>query len=372
MQSVKIHEKTVFLEEKTLRNFLEDVFIKLKIPEKDAKIIADVLLAADLKGIDTHGIQRLKTYYERIRSGIYNPKTEISIINDTPTTALLDGNGGIGHVIAYKAMKLAIQKAKEYGVGAVAVRNSTHFGIAGYYSQMAIQEGCISITTTNATPAIPPTNGAEPMLGTNPLSAGVPTDEKFPFLFDCATSIIQKGKIELYKRKNKQIPKGLVIDDQGRFLTDPEKILNGFKRKKAALLPMGSNGINSSNHKGYGYATLVEILSSALQDDIILRDTEKSIENGEKRLKVGHFFLVLNIENFIPLSKFRKNTGMIMRTLRASKKLPGKNQIYTAGEKEYETQKKREKHGIPINESIQKDIKNIQKELNLESYNLPF
>ncbi len=372
MQIIETEEKEVYISEQQLRGFLEDVFIKLNVPEEDAQIIADVLITADLKGIETHGIQRLKMYYERIKKGIYNPRTKIDLIKDSPTTAVIDGNCGLGHVIAYKAMKLAIQKAKKYGMGAVAVRNSTHFGIAGYYSQMAIQEGCIGITTTNATPAVPPTNGAEPMLGTNPLTAGVPTDESFPFLLDCATSIIQKGKIELYKRKNKRIPKGVVLNEQGKSETNPEKILNDLKRKKAALLPIGGNCANPSGYKGYGYSTFVEILSSALQDGVFLKDTEGIIEKGKKKLIVGHFFLAINIKNFIPLERFKTISGIIMRTLRSSKKLPGKKRIYTAGEKEYITQVKRKNMGIPINESIQKDIKQIKKELHLDNYHFPF
>jgi LDH2 family malate/lactate/ureidoglycolate dehydrogenase len=257
-------------------------------------------------------------------------------------------------------------------VGAVAVRNSTHFGIAGYYSQMATEEGMIGITTTNTTPAVPPTNGCEPMLGTNPLSAGAPTDESFPFLLDCATSRIPKGKIELYERINKDIPEGVVLNDQGESETNPVKALKKLKQDKAVLLPIGDNGTDPSGYKGYGYSTLVEILSSALQDGVYLKDTEGVIENGKKRLKVGHFFLVINVENFIPLKNFESITGSIMRALRSSKKFPGKERIYTAGEKEYLNKKKKTQEGIFVNKSIQKDIKQIQKELGLDQYTFAF
>ncbi|TXT66710.1 MAG: malate dehydrogenase [Promethearchaeota archaeon] len=372
MQIIENKTDYVYIAEETLREFLEAVFIKLQVPQQDARIITDVLITADLKGIDTHGIQRLLIYYDRIKKGIYNPITKIDEIKNTPTTAVLDGNYGMGHVIAYKAMNLAIQKAKKYGLGAVAVRNSTHFGIAGYYSQMAIKEGCIGITTTNATPAVPPTNGIEPMLGTNPLTAGVPTDEDFPFLLDCATSIIQKGKIELYSRNNKDIPEGVVLNEHGLSETDPNKILDQLREKKVALLPIGANGTNPSGYKGYGYSTLVEILSSALQEGVFLKDTEGVIENGKKRLKVGHFFLAINIENFISIDRFKTISGTILRTLRSSKKLPGKKQIYTAGEKEHGTQVKRKKLGIPINKSIQSDIIKIKNELHLNHFKFPF
>ncbi|MFX0002930.1 MAG: Ldh family oxidoreductase [Candidatus Hodarchaeota archaeon] len=362
----------VYLEVDVLRDFIRDVFIKLEVPEGHAEIIAKVLISSDLKGIDSHGVQRLKMYYDRIKEGIYNPKTKIKIIRDDKTTAVLDGGCGMGHVIAYLAMRLAIEKAKKYGVGAVAVRNSTHFGIAGYYSSMAIKEGMIGFVTTNTRPAVPPTFGIEPMLGTNPLTYGAPTDEDFPFLIDCATSIIQRGKVEVYNRLHKPLPDGLIISSNGNSKTDPNVVLNKLVNRSAALLPLGGKGEDTSGHKGYGYATFVEILSSALQDGVYLKDTAGIVENGQKRLKVGHFFLVINIQNFIPLERFKEISGNIMRELRSSKKAPGKERIYTAGEKEYYNELERRNTGIPINKSLQNDIKIIQKELKLDKYKFPF
>jgi len=355
-----------------LENFMKDVFIGLGVPKEDAEIIADVLITSDLRGIDSHGIQRCKMYYDRIREGIYNPKTEIEIVSDNMATAIIDGKCGMGHVIAYKAMKLAIEKAKIFGMGAVAVRNSTHFGIAGYYSLMAINEGMIGFVTTNTRPAVPPTFGIEPMLGTNPLTYGAPTDEDFPFLLDCATSIIQRGKVEVFSRLHKPLPNGLIISNNGNSKTDPSIILNKLVNRSAALLPLGGKGEETSGHKGYGYATFAEILSSALQDGINLKDTAGITENGQKRLKVGHFFLAINIQNFIPIDRFKEITGNIMRELRSSKKAPGKEKIYTAGEKEYYSKVERRKTGIPLNKSLQNDIKIMQKELGLEKYNFPF
>ena len=362
----------VFIEAKTLENFIRDVFICVGVPKEDADIIADVLITSDLRGIDSHGIQRCKMYYDRIKEGIYEVNTKIDVIKEGPTTALLDGNCGMGHVIAYKAMKMAIEKAKSYGLGAVAVRNSTHFGIAGYYSLMAIKEGMIGMVCTNARPSIPPTFGVEPMLGTNPLTAGSPTDEDFPFLIDCATSIIQRGKVELYSRTHKQLPDNVVINEKGKIERDPNKVLEGLAKDKAALLPLGGKGEETSGYKGYGYATLVEILSAALQNGIYLKDTIGIVENDQKRLKVGHFFLAINIESFIPINSFKETAGNIMRALRNSKKVPGENRIYTAGEKEFYAERERKKTGIPINKSIQQDILIMKKELGLNQYKFPF
>ncbi len=365
-------DNTVSIDVNILKKFIKDVFIGLKVPKKDAEIIADVLITSDLRGITSHGIQRCKMYYDRIKEGIYNPKTKIKIVKNDATTAVIDGNCGMGHVIAHKAMNLAIDKAKKYGLGAVAVRNSTHFGIAGYYSLMATKEGMIGFVTTNTRPAVPPTFGVEPMLGTNPLTYGAPTDEDFPFLIDCATSIIQRGKVEVYNRMHKQLPKGLIIANNGNSKTDPGVVLNKLLNRSAALLPLGGEGEATSGHKGYGYATFAEILSAALQDGNYLKDTAGIIENGQKRLKVGHFFLAINIKNFIPVKKFKNVSGNIMRELRSSKKAPGKKRIYTAGEKEYYSEKERKKTGILINKSLQKDIKTMQKELGLNKYEFPF
>ncbi|MFX1568907.1 MAG: Ldh family oxidoreductase [Promethearchaeota archaeon] len=362
----------VFVDAKVLENFMRDVFIGLGVPKEDANIIADVLITSDLRGIDSHGIQRCKMYYDRIKQGIYEAKTKIDIIKDGPTTALLDGNCGMGHVIAYKAMKMAIEKAKESGLGAVAVRNSTHFGIAGYYSLMAIREGMIGMAVTNARPSIPPTFGCEPMLGTNPLTIGAPTDEEFPFLIDCATSIIQRGKVELNARVNKLLPENTVIDDKGEIMTNPNEVLDKMLERKASLLPLGGKGEETAGYKGYGYATVVELLAAALQDGIFLRDTLGIVENGQKRLKVGHFFLVINTENFMGLDSFKKTAGNIMRDLRGSRMIPNEERIFTAGEKEHLAELERKERGIPLNISLQNDIKIMASELGLDQYSFPF
>jgi len=311
-------------------------------------------------------------YDDRIKQGIYEVKTKIDVIKDGPTTALWDGNCGMGHVIAYKAMKTAIEKAKKYGLGAVAVRNSTHFGIAGYYSLMAIKEGMLGITVTNARPSIPPTFGVEPLLGTNPLTIGAPTDENFPFLLDCATSIIQRGKVEVSDRINKPLPENTVINDKGETMTNPGEVLEQMLQGKAALLPLGGKGEETAGYKGYGYATVVELLSAALQNGIYLRDTLGIVENSQKRLKVGHFFLAINIDSFVGLDAFKTTAGNIMKGLRSSKKVPGETRIYTAGEKEYLAEQERNNTGIPLNKSLQKDIITMKNEIGLNKYRFNF
>ncbi len=262
----------VWVDFDSLENFMVDVFKGIGVPEEDARICADVLITADKRGIDSHGIGRLKPiYYDRIKAGIQLPKTNIEIVKDGPTTAVIDGHNGMGQLIAKKSMALAIEKAKKMGLGMVVVRNSTHYGIAGYYVLMAIEAGMIGISGTNARPSIAPTFGVENMLGTNPLTYGAPSDEDFPFVLDCATSIAQRGKIEVHDRAEKESPPGWVIGEDGKTRTDTHQILQDLKTGKAALAPLGGIGEETAGYKGYGYAAVVEILSAALQNGKFLK-----------------------------------------------------------------------------------------------------
>ncbi|MGQ9518066.1 MAG: Ldh family oxidoreductase, partial [Anaerolineae bacterium] len=255
-----------------LQHFMVDVFTGLGVPPADAAICADVLITADLRGIESHGIGRLKYYYDRIKAGVQKPITEITVVKETETTAVLDGGHGMGHVIAHRAMRMAIEKARQWGLGAVAVRNSTHFGIAGYYPLMAVKEGMIGLTVTNARPAIAPTFGTEPMLGTNPIAFAAPTDLPYPFCFDAATSITQRGKIEVLEREEKPAPAGWIINAKGDPVTDPTTILRELDAGNVALLPLGGAGELMGGHKGYGLAVMVEILSASLQGGAFLKD----------------------------------------------------------------------------------------------------
>ena len=357
----------------TLENFMVDTFKEIGVPADEAKICAEVLIAADKRGIDSHGIGRLKTiYYDRIKKGIQSPITHFEIVKESPTTAVVDGHNGMGHVIAKKSMEIAIKKAKEFGMGMVAVRNSTHYGIAGFYPLMAIKEGMIGITGTNARPSIAPTFGVENMLGTNPLTFGIPTDEEFPFFLDCATSISQRGKIESYDRAEKEIPAGWVIGRNGKTRTDTHQILNDLKTGKAALTPLGGIGEITAGYKGYGYATVVEILSSALSNGNFM-NMLSGVKDGEPcPILLGHFFIAINISSFIDLDSFKNISGTILRNLRHSQKAPGEKRIYTAGEKEHLAWLERKEKGAPINKNLQKQILQIKEELGLNQYKFPF
>ncbi|MHA2075485.1 MAG: Ldh family oxidoreductase, partial [Candidatus Hodarchaeales archaeon] len=291
-----MNNNEVLIDVNLLTNFMKDVFLRSGVPEKDARICSDVLIASDLRGIESHGVQRLKMYYDRIKAGIQSPITNISIVQESPTTARIDAGHGMGHVAAYHGMKIALKKANEYGTGAVAIGNSTHYGIAGYYSQMAIDEDMIGFAMTNARPSIAPTFGVEPMMGTNPISIGIPTDEKIPFLFDAATSITQRGKIEVMSRTKTPLPKGWVINQDGHIATESGQILTDLLEGKNALLPLGGMGETLGGYKGYSLAAAVEIFSSALSNGPFMKDLTLA-----KGYKLGHFFLVINIEKFLPV-----------------------------------------------------------------------
>lgn len=359
---------------KTISSFVTDAFVGVGVPREDAEICTDVLLESDRRGIESHGVNRFKPIYiDRINIGIQNPVTNFEIVKETPTTAVIDGHDGMGQVIGYKSMKMAIDKAKKYGLGMVAVRNSCHYGIAGYYATMATKENMIGITGTNARPSIAPTFGVENMLGTNPLTFGMPTDEEFPFVLDCATSIVQRGKIEYYARIGKDTPAGQVIGRNGEALTDSVEILDDLNTGKAALAPLGGIGEDLAGYKGYGYATVVEILSAALQQGNFLRALSGIGPNKEKiPFHLGHFFIAIDTEAFMGLDAFKKTAGDILRDLRNSTKAPDAERIYTAGEKEYLVWQKRKDSGVPINDAVQKELIAVRDELGLTQYKFPF
>lgn len=364
----KQYENCVWVDFEKMEGFMMDTLMGVGVPEEDAKIVSDVLIESDRRGIDSHGIGRLKPIYiDRIDAGIQEPTTKIDVIKETDTTAVLDGNNGMGHVVSYRATQMAIEKAKKFGLGMVAVRNSTHYGIAGYYPTMAAEAGMIGITGTNARPSIAPTFGVENMLGTNPLTIGFPTDEEFPFVIDCATSVSQRGKIEVYGRAGKDLPAGWVIGRDGKTRTDTQQVLKDLTAGKAALAPLGGLGESTGGYKGYGYAMVVEILSAALQDGKFLKDLNGTDKDGNKiPYPLGHFFIVINPEFFLGVDTFKRIAGEICRQVRASEKAPGEDQIFTPGEKEYIACNYRKDHGVPVPVSLQKQASELTKRLGLK------
>ena len=342
----------------TISSFMTDAFTAAGVPREDALICTDVLMESDRRGIESHGCNRFKPIYiDRINDGILNPVTELEILKDTPTTVVADAHDGMGMVASYKVMKMLIDKAKKYGMAMGAIRNSSHYGIAGYWAMMASKEDMIGITGTNARPSIAPTFGVDNMLGTNPLTVALPTDEDFPFVLDCATSISQRGKIEYYARAGKETPAGMVIGRDGKPMTDSEDILKALVEGRAALAPLGGIGEDLAGYKGYGYATIVEILSAALAGGNYMKALTGIDEKGKKKpYSLGHFFIVADPDAFMGRDEFKKIAGDILRELRGSTVAPEAERIYTAGEKEHLAWLERKDRGVPVSESVEKEL----------------
>ena len=356
-----------------MNHFMIDVFEAYGVPREEAAICADVLLDSDRRGIVSHGCNRFKPIYlDRIKNGTLLPVTNIEILKETKTTCVMDAHDGMGMVASYRMMEKLIEKAGIYGMAGGAVCNSTHYGIAGYWTTMACKAGMIGISGTNARPSVAPTFGIDNMMGTNPLTFTIPTDEEFPFNFDCATSPIQNGKLEYYARSGKETPAGLVIDREGSTMTDSAKILTEMRAGRAALVPLGGLGEATAGFKGYGFTTVVEILSAALAGGPFMLDLSgKDADGNDQMYHLGHFFFVINPEFYMGLETFKKTAGGICRGLRNSTKAPGAERIYTAGEKEYLAWQERKDKGVPVGEAIQKELISLRDELKLD-YHFPF
>jgi len=367
-------ESCVWVPFDLLERFMADVFTSLGVPPEEARMAAEVLSESDRRGIDSHGIARFKQIYvDRIRSGQIAPVCRMEIVRESPTTAVIDGHNGLGLVIARKAMEMAMEKASRSGMGMSAVRRSNHYGIAGYYALMATKRDQIGITGTNARPSIAPTFSVENMLGTNPLCFGLPTDEPFPFILDCATSVSQRGKIEMYARRGKAVPSGWVVGRDGRYRHDAKGILKDLSNGTAALTPLGGIGEELGGHKGYGYAAVVEILSSALQAGAFLKAVSGVDDQGRPcPHSLGHFFVAIDIAAFTEPAAFKKTAGDIVRSLRAAQKAPGEGRIYTAGEKEYLAGRERENRGARLELETQNEILLLKEQCGLSAYHFPF
>lgn len=365
--------QSVYIPINSLVDFMIDALLAMGVPDEDARIISDVLVTSDLWGVRSHGVAHLKMYHERMKAGLQLPVTRLTVVKDNQSTAVIDGGNGMGMVVGHHAMNLAIQKARQYGLGAIAVRNSSHYGVAGYYPLMAVKEGMVGLSVTNAHPSTAPTHGVKPMLGTNPIAVAAPTDEPFPFMYDASTSVVPRGKIEIAARANRPVHEGWVIGQDGKSVTDSNQMIQQMNQGLVALLPVGGLGEIMGGHKGYGLATMVEIFSAAFQNGTYLHGLHDTDTEGKPQfLRIGHFFLAIDVEHFIPTRDFKQITGNMMRELRGSTKAPGQARIYTAGEKEYYNSQRVMTEGVEITPGVQKALQALIKELNLPSDSLGF
>ncbi len=343
-----------------LSEFSKRTFMHFEVPEADAQLAAEVLAASDLRGIDSHGVARLHTYFDMLDIGRINPMPELKIVRETASTATVDGDNGLGLVVGPKANEIAMDKADEAGTGWVSVCNTNHYGIAGYYVLEALKRDIIGWSMTNTTKLVAPLWGAERMLGTNPISIGFPAMEEPDVVIDMATCAAAYGKIEIANRVDDSIPDGWAIDEAGHVTTDPKAMIEG-----GALSPLGSER-ERGGHKGYCLAIAVDFLCAvlsganwgpftppfALRQEIPERSTGKGI---------GHFFGAMRIDAFIDVDEFKRQTDDYIRTFRKTKPAPDTDGPLIPGDPEREAEAIRSEDGIPLVDAVVEDLRDISK-----------
>ena len=357
--------RTVTQEE--LQAFVRSVYEKLGVARKDAETAAEIAVAADLRGVDSHGVVMVPRKADYMQRGLINPTPEIRVDRETPATALLDGGNGLGEVVSQQAMELCIEKARSAGAGFVSVHDSNHYGIAAYYAMMALERDMIGISMTNSTPIVAPTFGRQAVIGTNPLSLAAPAGSELPYVLDMATSIVPAGKMTVYKNLGKDIPEGWAIDKEGRAMTDPGEVTKMlYGRTGGGLLPLGGEGEEYGGHKGYGLSFMVDILSGVLSGSAFGADVYPQKDGKPGPGNVGHFFGAISIEAFIPKNLFEQRMDHIINTLKNAPKADGENRIYIHGEKQFEIQEERMQKGIPLPDPVREQLKELANNLQID------
>lgn len=348
----------------TLFEFAQAVFIKIGCPKDEAALAAKVLVSADLRGIDSHGIARLIGYIRLFDKERINPSPTVKIEHETPSTGVVNGDEGLGLVVGPQAMKLAIAKAKQVGSGWVAVKNSNHFGIAGFHAMMALEEDCIGFAMTNASPLVSPTFANDRLLGTNPIACAIPAGQELPFVLDMATTTAANGKLEVLQRKGDHAPSGWIQSKEGQPSTDPGDVKAG-----GSLLPLGGDREHGS-HKGYGLGAMVDILSAVLSGAnygpwvppfvAFLDPPNDPVGQG-----IGHFFGAIRVDGFRPVQEFKDHMDNWLKRFRSAKTVPGQERVLIPGDPEREMEAHRREHGIELLPAVVKDLKSLEERFNL-------
>lgn len=351
--------------EKQLRTFTKAIFIKIGCSEEHAELATDVLIRSDLRGIDSHGVARLSGYVRLWEKGRINSKPDIKVVYETPTTATVDGDSGLGLVVAPFAMKVAIEKAKQYGSGWVSVRNSNHFGIAGYHALMAVENDMIGFAMTNASPLVAPTFANERMLGTNPMCYAFPAGKFPPMIVDMATSAAANGKLEIAQRSGKNVPEGWIQDRSGNISTDPHELKSG-----GSLLPLGSDRDHGS-HKGFALSATVDILSAVLSGAnygpwvppfvAFMEPSANPVGEG-----IGHFLGAMRVDGFRPVEDFKTHMDNWIQRFKSAKPIDEHQKVIIPGEPELEAEKERKLTGIPLIDAVVKDLNELAEKLGTE------
>lgn len=349
----------------TLQKFTRAVFDHMGCPEKDAVLATDVLLNADLRGIDSHGIARLSGYFRLWEAKRVNATPNIKVVHETPSTAVVDGDSGLGLVVAPFAMRVAMEKAKNVGTGWVAVKNSNHFGIAAHHAMMALDQDMIGMAMTNASPLVAPTFSVERLLGTNPICVAIPAGQQPPFVADFATTTAANGKLEILQRKNQDAPIGWIQKKDGSASTNPHELKDG-----GALIPLGSDREHGS-HKGFCLGAWVDIFSAVLSGAnygpwvppfvSFLAPPADPVGDG-----IGHFFGAMRVDAFRPTSEFKSHMDNWINRFRSAKTMEGYDSVIIPGDPERETSVHRESNGVPLNDKVVEDLEALAKKLNVK------
>jgi len=331
-----INERQTYIKAEELQHFTKEILVKNGVPENDADIVADSLVAANLRGVDTHGVLRLKIYVDRIKAGGNNPTPSIKVVKDSPVSAVLDGDNSLGQVGGYRTMKLAIEKAHNTGVGIVTIRNSNHYGTAGYYAMMALEEDMIGVSFTNVLASMPPTGGRQPRVGNNPFAIVFPAGEEYPVVLDAASSLSSWGKLFIAAQKGEPLPEGCFLDKDGNPTLKPEDVFNG-----GMLLPI-------ADYKGYGLALCIGIFTGLLSGGSFDVDVPHPNIHIAKPGDNSFFMAAIKIDQFVPVEQFKQRMDEIIKLIKTTELASDADRIYLPGEKEYEMEKQRRITGIPL------------------------
>ena len=339
-----------------LLEFTIAIFRQIGCPEKDANTAAVTLLSADLRGIDSHGVARLVGYVRLQEAGRANPKPNVRVIHETPSTAVVDGDSGLGLVVAPYAMQVAIEKAEKAGTGWVSVQNSNHFGIAGYHALQAVKKDMIGVAMTNASALVAPTFSIERLLGTNPMCFAIPAGEEPPFVADLATTTAANGKLEILQRKGEEAPLGWIQDKEGRPSVNPHELKTG-----GALLPLGGDRDHGS-HKGYALGAVVDILSAVLSGAnygpwVPPFPAYVPMPTGMPGKGIGHFLGAMRVDAFRPADEFKRDMDNWIRRFRSARPVPGHERVLIPGDPEREMETERFSDGIPLLPPVVEDLK---------------
>lgn len=342
-----------------LHAFVQSALQACGTSAEDAEQVADVLTASDLRGVESHGVARLEGFYvDNILNGMIDPRARPATLRETATSLALHANNGLGHPVSVKAMKRTIEKALESGVCLTTVRDSNHYGIAAYYSMMALEHGLIGISSTNTMRYSAPTFGREPLNGTSPISVAIPAKQEDDFVLDMATTTVALGKLEIAKRKGEPLKLGWAIDIEGNPTTDPDAGMGG------TLLPLGGFGTEHGGHKGYGLGVLVDILTGVLAGGHFGK-AHPAKDDWRKPNDVGHFFGAFRVDGFRDLDDFRADLDRELRAFKDSARAPGAERIYVAGEPEIEKARRHSAQGVALDPVVCESLENVAKKLDL-------